>query len=71
MSERFGLRALRSALKQSTPAPSSMPEWYPELLTSVTRQVKPGRSKAIAAANQEMLVSYLAIGRDILDRQNP
>jgi len=60
----------RDASFPSTPAFSSMPEWYPEMLASVTRQVNTGRSKAIVAANQEMLASYLAIGRDILDRQN-
>lgn len=51
-------------------AVSSMPAWYPELLASVTRQVSIGRSKAIAAANQELLVSYLSIGRAILERQS-
>ena len=52
-----------------TPAASSMPEWYPGLLASVTGQVNTGRSKATAAANQELLAVYSAIGRDILDRQ--
>jgi predicted nuclease of restriction endonuclease-like (RecB) superfamily len=55
---------------ESTPAKSSMPEWYPELLASVTRKVSSARARAVAAANQEMLVSYLAIGQDILDRQS-
>ncbi|MET3934922.1 PDDEXK nuclease domain-containing protein [Arthrobacter sp. OAP107] len=54
----------------TTPAVSSMPAWYPELLASVTRQVSTGRSKAISAANQELLASYFAIGQDILDRQS-
>ncbi|MEV7132113.1 PDDEXK nuclease domain-containing protein [Arthrobacter sp. NPDC093128] len=54
----------------ATRAVSSMPEWYPELLASVTRQVSTGRSKAITAANRELLASYYAIGQDILDRQN-
>lgn len=53
----------------TTPASGSIPAWYPELLASVTRQVNTGRSKVIAAANQELLASYFAIGRDILDRQ--
>lgn len=60
----------RDASFPDTPAVSSMPKWYPELLASVTRQVSTGRSKAISAANQELLASYFAIGQDILDRQN-
>ncbi|QNE16449.1 DUF1016 domain-containing protein [Pseudarthrobacter sp. NBSH8] len=55
---------------ESAPTASSMPDWYPDLLAAVTGKVKAGRSKAIAAANQEMLRSYLAIGRDILERQS-
>jgi hypothetical protein len=31
----------------ATPAASSMPAWYPQLLASVIRQVSTGRSKAI------------------------
>ncbi|WP_115790501.1 PDDEXK nuclease domain-containing protein [Arthrobacter silvisoli] len=53
-----------------TPAKSGMPAWYPELLASVSRQVTTGRSKVIAAANKELLNSYLAIGREILSRQS-
>lgn len=52
------------------PVVSSMPEWYPELLASVARQVNTGRFKAITAANRELLASYFAIGQDILDRQS-
>lgn len=52
-----------------TPAPSSMPAWYPELLASVTRQVSTGRSKAISAANRELLASYWAIGRELAQRE--
>ncbi|MET3176645.1 UNVERIFIED_ORG: hypothetical protein ABIB52_004520 [Arthrobacter sp. UYCu721] len=55
---------------ETAPTASSMPDWYPDLLASVTGKVRAGRSKAIAAANQEMLHSYLAIGRDILERQS-
>lgn len=53
----------------ATSALSSMPEWYPELLASVTRQVSNGRSKAISAANRELLASYWAIGRELLQRE--
>jgi len=54
----------------ATPAVSAMPEWRPELLASVSQQVSTRRSKAISAANQQLLGSYVAIGRDILDRQS-
>jgi predicted nuclease of restriction endonuclease-like (RecB) superfamily len=47
-----------------------MPEWYPELLASVTRQVHTGRSKAIIAANQELLASNWAIGRELAQRES-
>lgn len=53
----------------ATPAVSAMPESYPELLASVTRQVSTGRSTAISAADQQLLASYFAIGQDIPDRQ--
>jgi predicted nuclease of restriction endonuclease-like (RecB) superfamily len=53
-----------------TPAASSMPEWYPALLASVTRQVNTGRSKAISAANRELLASYWAIGRELAQRES-
>lgn len=52
-----------------TPAKSSMPEWYPELLHTVSQRVELGRARAVAAANQELVATYWAIGRDILDRQ--
>src|SRR4051794_30138844 len=54
----------------STPARSSMPEWYPELLATVADHVAVGRTRAVAAVNKELLSTYWAIGRDILDRQN-
>jgi predicted nuclease of restriction endonuclease-like (RecB) superfamily len=46
-----------------------MPGWYPELLASIVQRVAVGRRRAIAAANQELVATYWAIGRDILDRQ--
>ncbi|WP_248760348.1 YhcG family protein [Pseudarthrobacter sp. SSS035] len=59
-----------ASIVETAPTASSMPDWYPDLLASVTGKVRAGRSKAIAAANQEMLRSYLAIGPDILERQS-
>lgn len=55
---------------ESAPARSSLPDWYPELLDSVSSHVATGHRRAVTAANQEMLTSYWSIGRDILDRQN-
>jgi len=52
-----------------TPAKSAMPEWYPELLSSVSGHVAAGRRRSIAAVNQQVIQTYWAIGRDILDRQ--
>jgi predicted nuclease of restriction endonuclease-like (RecB) superfamily len=54
----------------ATPPRQAMPDWYPELLASVSRRVAVGRSKAITAANQEVVATYWAIGRDILERQD-
>jgi predicted nuclease of restriction endonuclease-like (RecB) superfamily len=55
---------------ESAPARSSLPDWYPELLDSVSNHVAAGHRRAVTAANQEMLTGYWSIGRDILDRQN-
>lgn len=54
----------------STSAKSSMPEWYPELLDSVSNRISSGRAKAIAAVNQELVRTYWAIGRDLLARES-
>jgi predicted nuclease of restriction endonuclease-like (RecB) superfamily len=53
-----------------TPARSTLPEWYPELLATVTQRVSDGRTRAMAAANQQLVATYWAIGRDILERQH-
>ncbi|WP_028280950.1 PDDEXK nuclease domain-containing protein [Arthrobacter sp. H5] len=52
-----------------TPAPSTMPAWYPELLDSVSQRVELGRARAVVVVNQELVSTYWAIGRDILNRQ--
>lgn len=46
-----------------------MPAWYPDLLAVVAERVAAGRSRAIAAANRELLATNWAIGNDILERQ--
>ena len=53
-----------------TPARSTMPGWYPELLASVAEHVSTGHRRAVAAANTELLSSYWAIGNEILARQD-
>lgn len=51
-----------------TPARSSMPDWYPDLLASVTQHVSTGHRRAVAAANAQLLGSYWAIGKEIATR---
>ncbi|XAS62753.1 PDDEXK nuclease domain-containing protein [Micrococcaceae bacterium Sec5.8] len=55
---------------ESTPAKSSMPEWYPELLASVAHQIGGGRFRAVAAANQELVRAYWSIGQELLARES-
>ncbi len=52
------------------PPARSVPGWYPGLLESVVLRVAQGRGRAIAAVNQELVATYWAVGRDILDRQS-
>lgn len=54
---------------RATPAASSMPAWYPELLASGTRQGNTGRSKEISVANRELLAFYWSIGRELAQRE--
>lgn len=44
---------LSDASFPGTWASSSMPEWYPELLASVTLQVNVGRFKVVSAAHRK------------------
>jgi predicted nuclease of restriction endonuclease-like (RecB) superfamily len=46
-----------------------MPDWYGQLLESVAKKVAIGRLRAVVAANRELVLTYWAIGRDILARQ--
>lgn len=46
------------------------PEWYPDLLASVSGHITTGRRRAVAAANSELVATYWAIGREILARQD-
>jgi hypothetical protein len=55
---------------ESTPAKSGMPDWYPELLASISSQVRSGRSRAISAANWEMLLSYWTVGNQLAKRES-
>lgn len=58
-----------SAQFPSTPARSTMPEWYPDLLESVSDRVTAGTQRAVAAINRELVTTYWVIGKDILERQ--
>lgn len=53
----------------STPSHFGLPAWYPELLDSVAGRISTGRRRATASVNRELISTYWAIGRDILDRQ--
>src|SRR6187397_1698968 len=46
-----------------------MPEWYPELLDSVSAHIAQGHRRAVKAANTELVHTYWSIGREILERQ--
>ncbi|MGG5171409.1 PDDEXK nuclease domain-containing protein [Pseudarthrobacter sp. J1738] len=58
-----------SASFEATPTKSGMPHWYPELLASVAQQVDAGRSRAVSAANQELVSAYWNIGRELVIRE--
>ena len=53
----------------STPARTLMPDWYPEMLASVSGKVAAGRIRAVTAVNQELVATYWAIGNDLLQRE--
>lgn len=48
---------------------STMPSWYSDLLGSVTGHVSTGRRRAVAAATQQLVLTYWHVGREILARQ--
>jgi hypothetical protein len=51
------------------PPRAALPDWYPDLLDAVTDRVQTGRQRAVAAANQELVSTYWAVGAEILARQ--
>lgn len=53
----------------SIPARTTMPDWYAGLLDSISQHISTGHRRAVRAANQEVLATYWAIGREILHRQ--
>ena len=55
---------------ESSPARSTMPGWYPELLSSVVERISIGSRRAHAAVNQEMIQTYWTIGNDIVGRMH-
>lgn len=54
----------------AVPSGTSMPTWYAGLLDSVSQHISTGHRRAVRAANTEMLATYWAIGKEILDRQD-
>ncbi len=54
----------------STPARSAMPDWYPDLLATVTDRVSAGRARVVSSVNQELLKTYWSIGSDLLERES-
>jgi hypothetical protein len=63
-------RSERGAQFPAPPVRGTVPDWYPELLASISTRVAGGQQRAVAAANQELLSTYWAIGADILARQD-
>lgn len=49
---------------------SAMPDGYPDLFGSVSRHVSAGRRRAVAAATQQLVLTYWQVGREILEHQD-
>ena len=47
----------------------SMPSWYDDLLAAVSARVTTGRLQAVSAVNQELVMTYWAVGNAIQARQ--
>ncbi|MEX3756880.1 PDDEXK nuclease domain-containing protein [Mycobacteroides abscessus] len=60
----------RQARFSAAATKSQVPGWYPELLDAVADHVQTGRQRAVAAANQELVVTYWRVGKEILARQH-
>ncbi|WP_029112533.1 YhcG family protein [Mycobacterium sp. URHB0044] len=58
------------AVFPGVPPKIAVPDWYPELLDAVAGRVQTGRQRAVAAANQELISTYWAVGNEILARQH-
>ncbi|WP_211882592.1 PDDEXK nuclease domain-containing protein [Pseudarthrobacter albicanus] len=54
----------------ATPAASTMPPWYQDLLESVSQRIQLGRLSSTTAITRELISTNWTIGRLILDRQN-
>lgn len=53
----------------STPPVADLPQWYSEMLDSVSVIVSQGQQRAIRTANQELVSTYWHISQEILVRQ--
>lgn len=47
-----------------------VPDWYPEFLSAVSDRISLGRRRAVTAANTELVLTYRAVGNEILARQD-
>lgn len=47
-----------------------VPDWYPTFLTTVANRIDTGRRRALTAANTELVLTYWAVGNEILARQD-
>lgn len=68
--ERAGLGGTSHPNFPAPPPKAAVPDWYPELLDAVARRVQTGRQRAVAAASQELISTYWAVGNEILRRQD-
>jgi predicted nuclease of restriction endonuclease-like (RecB) superfamily len=54
----------------SDSAPPSLPDDYPTLLATLKERIRTARLRAAVAVNQELILLYWSIGRDILARMS-
>jgi hypothetical protein len=54
----------------SDSAPPLLPDDYPTLLATLKKRIRTARVRAAVAVNQELVLLYWSIGRDILARMS-
>jgi hypothetical protein len=53
----------------NSPVPSSDSDDYASLLAELKERIRTARLRAAVTVNQELILLYWSLGRDILDRQ--